>query len=276
MIPKLTQGSGFRGVLDYCFAPNDWKGSERGDAPVLVGGNMAGTTPRQLAAEFALARQLRPDVKKPVLHVSLSLAPGETLSPEQWHQAARLVLEKVGRQIQEANAKGTGGSETAIDPDHFQWCLVRHAPGTNEAGKDHCHLIFNRISITGELAYLKWSHNRFQQACREVEQELGLVQVTTSEKSKQRQERRRSRRQKAKEAIEGGEPVPQVFQQGEDRSASRDDLAQWARLKRGEKEIPANLQSRVDIYWQQRQESAAVIAVKTRIRRSLEGDQMEM
>lgn len=68
MIAKITRGAGFRGTLAYTLAPEH--------KPEIVAGNMSGQDASSLAREFAAVRQLRPDVEKPVVHVSLSFDPG--------------------------------------------------------------------------------------------------------------------------------------------------------------------------------------------------------
>ena len=68
----MNRGAGFRGVLDYAYK----------STAVVIGGNMSGTNARDLATEFGVARQMRPDVEKPVWHCSLSLPVGEKISDE--------------------------------------------------------------------------------------------------------------------------------------------------------------------------------------------------
>jgi len=52
---KIKRGTGFRGVLNYALDNN------RGE---IIGGNMAGTTPRELAQEFGQSRSRREDIEK--------------------------------------------------------------------------------------------------------------------------------------------------------------------------------------------------------------------
>ena len=58
MIAKIVEGKGFSGAAHYVLDP--------AHRPEIVGGNMAGRTPQDLTREFAVARQQRPDVEKPV------------------------------------------------------------------------------------------------------------------------------------------------------------------------------------------------------------------
>ena len=75
MIAKAVKGKGFRGALEYDLSKEHGR---------ILDSNMAGVTPRELAAEFGEIRRLRPNLGKAVLHVSLSAALGETLSDDQW------------------------------------------------------------------------------------------------------------------------------------------------------------------------------------------------
>ena len=71
----------------------------------------------------------RPGISKPVVHVSLSLAPGEHLSDEEWRGVGQQYL------------AGMGFS------DH-QYVLTRH---TNTA-HEHVHLVTSRIGCDGSVA----------------------------------------------------------------------------------------------------------------------------
>ena len=76
---RIIHGSGFKGVLNYCFGRDGQK--EEG---VLVGGNMDSTTTENLATEFLAISNLRPDIQKPVWHNSLRLPEGETISNKKY------------------------------------------------------------------------------------------------------------------------------------------------------------------------------------------------
>jgi hypothetical protein len=55
VIGKIVQGKSFRGLLNYLHSK---------EGAQCVGGNMAGETPRELAAEFRVARILNRRLKK--------------------------------------------------------------------------------------------------------------------------------------------------------------------------------------------------------------------
>ena len=60
MIIKVSQGKGFRGVLDYLL---------RREKAEIIAGNMGGTNVRDLSTEFGVSRQMRRDIEKPVFRL---------------------------------------------------------------------------------------------------------------------------------------------------------------------------------------------------------------
>ncbi|MCK6382888.1 MAG: relaxase/mobilization nuclease domain-containing protein [Rhodocyclaceae bacterium] len=151
MKPRVNRGNGFRGLLNYCFGPGERNHPDRG---TLIGGNLSGTDPRSLAAEFAHSRRLRPDCKRPVWHCSLSLPAGEDLSDERFEEVARAHLENMG-----------------MDPDKHQWCLVRHV----DTPHSHVHLIASRIGLDGKLWHGQHEALRAIESCQELEKRFGLT-----------------------------------------------------------------------------------------------------
>lgn len=144
MKAKLTRGAGFRGVVDYAFA--DGKGAE------IVGGNMAGQDPRSLAAEFGLVRQMRPSCERPVWHCSLSAAPGERLSAEQWEAVATHFM-----RIMEFGDR--------------PYVVVRNTDTDN----DHVHIVASRIGLDGTLWHGQFEVPRALRATQQLERDHGLT-----------------------------------------------------------------------------------------------------
>ena len=129
---KVSRGRGFRGALNYAFE-RDSKDVEPGR---LLGGNMDGNTPSELASEFAIARQVRPDIKKPVWHNSLRLPAGEKLSDEQWVKVADDYMHRMGFS------------------ELHQRAYIQH----DDANGQHIHIIASRIGLDGQL-YLGKNEN---------------------------------------------------------------------------------------------------------------------
>lgn len=145
MKASLKRGDNFGGVLSYALAK---------DGTEIVGGTMTGLDADELAAEFALSRQARPDVELPVWHCSLSCPPGEVLLSSQWNAIA----------ADFADAMGLGS---------HQYVAIRHT----DRPHDHIHLIASRIGLDGAL----WlgRHDVFEaiRATQTLEKTHGLQQT---------------------------------------------------------------------------------------------------
>jgi hypothetical protein len=88
MIGKITKGNGFTGVCSYLLDKDEAR---------LIGGNMASTTPRQLAAEFRVFSQKNIRVQLPVEHISLSPSPlDRELDDSEWEALAIDLLDGLG------------------------------------------------------------------------------------------------------------------------------------------------------------------------------------
>jgi hypothetical protein len=130
-------------VLNYTLGKQDAE---------LIGGNLAGLTPRELAAEFGAARRMNPHLGKAVHHVSLSAAPGERLTNEQWGRVADGYREKMGF-------------------GNTQFVLIRHV----DQDHDHVHLIQSRIRLDGATVSDSQDYKRQEVAMREIERQFGLA-----------------------------------------------------------------------------------------------------
>lgn len=82
MIGKIMIGKSFRGCISYCMKNKKIKQennlSQINRAEVLLFNQCFGNT-KELIQQFNETRQLNQKFSKPVLHITLSLAPGERL-----------------------------------------------------------------------------------------------------------------------------------------------------------------------------------------------------
>lgn len=148
MIAKMVKGRGFRGALEYDITKEGGR---------IISSNMAGKNPRELAAEFGEIRKLRPNLGKAVLHVSLSAAPGEKLTDEQW------------REIGQRYLRGMGFKDN-------QFIITRHTDTEHE----HIHILANRITHAGEVVSDGQDYKRQETIMREIERDYGLQRVAPS------------------------------------------------------------------------------------------------
>lgn len=154
MIGKQTKGRGFRGALNYVLSK---------EGAQIIGGNMLGENARELAAEFAETRKLRPNVKRAVYHASLSLPHGESLTDEKWRQVSTDYMNKMG----------FGNS---------QFVVVKHTDTTHP----HIHIIASRISLDGKVVSDSKDYQRSESILRGFEKEYGLTPVSPSRESMRR------------------------------------------------------------------------------------------
>lgn len=147
MKAKISKGAGFRGVVNYLLD------KERGE---IIGGNMAATTQAGLSAEFGAVRTMRPDIARPVWHVSLSLPPGDNLSVEQWREVAADFLKK-------------------MDVKDNQYCIVRH----RDKAHQHVHILMNRVTTNGGVWYADRDVYRAIEATRQLEAEKDYLRPTS-------------------------------------------------------------------------------------------------
>jgi hypothetical protein len=154
MIGKITKGNGFAGVCSYILSKDEAR---------LIGGNMASTTPRQLAAEFRVFSQKNQRVQVPVEHISLSPSPGDReLDDTEWQAITQDLLDGLGM-------------------SQHQYIVVLHND-TEFDGKPrpHAHIIANRVSIDGQCADSWLDFHRAEEVIRHLERKYELTPVASS------------------------------------------------------------------------------------------------
>lgn len=170
MIAKCIKGRGFRGAVNYDLQPHK---------SLLLETNMAGQNPREMAREFGAIRALRPGLGKAVCHVSLSLPPGETLTDDQWREAAHAWL----------HGMGFGNS---------QYVVSRHT----DAKHAHIHILANRVTFDGHVVSDAHDYKRQEPIMRSLEQRFGLQRVTPSHEVS----RSALRKGEVEQAVRTGDP----------------------------------------------------------------------
>lgn len=151
MIAKMIKGTGFRGTLEYDL---------RHEKGYILATNMAGNTPRTLAREFGQIRVLRPKLAKVVCHVSVSIAPGEHLTDDQWRTVAQKYLEEMGFK-------------------ESQYVVTKHT----DTEHPHIHIVANRVTIRGEVVSDSHDYKRQEAIMRRLEVEYGLTRITPSKEA---------------------------------------------------------------------------------------------
>lgn len=169
MIGKIIIGKSFRGCISYCL--------DKDRAEVLQQHLCFGEK-REIIQQFNEVRQLNERVSKPVMHITLSLVPGERLSGKQQHQ------------LLEAAAIDLGY-------DNNQWIGIAH----HDTSHQHFHIVVNRIGFDGKTLSDSNNYKRIANFCRRMEKELGLQEVQSPRRFLSAAERHTPRFDQRKERL---------------------------------------------------------------------------
>ncbi|MEG4015777.1 MULTISPECIES: relaxase/mobilization nuclease domain-containing protein [unclassified Microcoleus] len=153
MIGKQIKGTGFRDCLNYVLGKKD---------AALIGGTMCGQTPEELAAEFGIARQLRPNLKVAVFHATLSVDSTEKLEDSEENDQRWLAI--------------AANYMKAMEFDNNQYAVVKH----NDTEHDHIHVVASRIYLDGGVVDDSWDYYKSQETIRQLERNYSLETVTPS------------------------------------------------------------------------------------------------
>lgn len=155
MIGKISKAAGFAGPVNYVLG-------KEGAQPLV--GNVAGQQAAEIVAEMEAVAGQNQRCAKPVLHVSLSVPPGQRLTDDQWRRAADRWMR-----------------EMKISPRDHQYAVVRHT----DAPHDHVHIVINRVNSQSlAVASDQNDRRRSMNAVRAIERDLGLAAVSASEKGR--------------------------------------------------------------------------------------------
>ncbi len=160
MIGNITRGNNFRGLLEYLLYKEK---SYCLDSNIELPREKSLLVPQerylvhQYAYQFNQVATQKPELKRPVYHVSLSLPPGEHLTDEQWKQVGDRYLQQ----------RGFG---------NCQYVLVRH----NDRGHEHCHIVTSRVDRDGQVVEIDWDYYKSQEVIRPIERDYNLTQIENS------------------------------------------------------------------------------------------------
>lgn len=166
MIGRVSIGSSFYHCISYCLEDKrelteDKKLAlsmqdhlqHKGRAEVLEYNKCFGNK-YELTQQFKDVGKLSRRVEKPMLHLTLRLAPEDTLTKEQ--------LREIGREC--ANEFGIAEN---------QYIFVLH----KDTKEQHIHIAANRVGFDGKVANDSNSYKRMAELCRRLEKKYGLQEV---------------------------------------------------------------------------------------------------
>ncbi len=181
MIGKIMIGKSFRGCINYCMENKKQQTSEdiskKNRAEVLLFNQCFGNT-KELIQQFNETSQLNHKLSKPVLHITLSLAPGE-----------RLEKNKLVDLVQDC--------AILFGFENNQFIAITH----NDTGHQHLHIVANRIGFDKKTVSDSNSYQKMSSYCRMMEIKYGLQQVLSPKKFLPQQLRKIPRTDTRKEAI---------------------------------------------------------------------------
>lgn len=143
MIAKIINADSFSASIAYI----QKDGSHEVDRHAIFG-NGPHSVGRQMDAWSRAGR-----TKHPVLHASLSAAPGESYTPAQWRTAARTWLREMG-----------------LNPESSQYLVQLH----HDQAHEHIHIIANRIMVDGKTLPTSHERRRSHTAARAAELEARM------------------------------------------------------------------------------------------------------
>jgi hypothetical protein len=127
MKASISKGAGFSGLCRYVLDIK--KGSKGEKEAEVIGGNMAGESYSDVMSQFAAVRRIRPDIKRPVWHCSLSFPPGEKLNNG--------TLANIADEFMKA-----------MDfSNECPFVVIKH----NDKAHNHIHIVASRIGLDGTV-----------------------------------------------------------------------------------------------------------------------------
>lgn len=171
MIGNITTGKSFFHCISYCLEDKQELSEEQKrnlsrndhlhhkDRAEVLYYNKCDGDKYDLSRQFNEVRKLSRRVEKPVLHISLRLAPGESLTNDQ--------LTKIGQEA----AKEFGVA------DHQYLCVLH-----KDTREQHIHIVANRVGFDGKAASDSNNYRKMAALCRRLEKEYNLQEVLSPRK----------------------------------------------------------------------------------------------
>jgi len=180
MIGKIIMANSFKACINYCLDDKLTRSQEvvfKYRAEILHFNQCFGNK-KELIEQFNEVRKLNPNLSKPVLHITLSLAPSEKLSKGTWSE----IVEDCAKYFRfEKN----------------QFIAVSHI----DTGHQHLHIVANRIGFDGKTVTDSNSYKKMAAYCRQMEQKFELQQVLSPKRFLREDMRQLPRFDSRKEAM---------------------------------------------------------------------------
>lgn len=180
MIGKIILGKSFRGCISYVLE-NKREALLKSDPTnraELISFNQCFGDKKELIRQFNDLRFLNPGLAKPVMHVILSLAQGETPGKTTLMAMAEDCAKELGF-------------------DKHQYLSVTH----NDTGHLHLHIVVNRVGFDGKTLSDSNNFKKIANCCRKMELKYNLKQVESPKCFLPKERRNMPRLDSRKEAM---------------------------------------------------------------------------
>jgi hypothetical protein len=166
MIGKVTKGASFFHCISYCLEDKielteamkqqltRTDNLQHNDRAEVLEYNKCFGDKFELAEQFRDVQKLSKWVEKPVLHLSFRLAPGDSLTRNQFIEIGREAAKEFGV------------------VDHQYICILHR-----DTNQEHIHIVANRVGFDGKVAKDGNSYKRMATLCRRLERQYNLQQV---------------------------------------------------------------------------------------------------
>jgi hypothetical protein len=148
------------------------------DRAELIMFNQCFGNQKELIEQFNAVRQLNPNVSKPVLHITLSLALEDQLSKDKLMEMCEHCAREMGF-------------------EKNQYIAAKHI----DTGHLHLHIVANRIGFDGRTVSDSNNYKKIATYCRKMELKYNLKQVLSPRKYLSKEQRLIPRNDKRKEQI---------------------------------------------------------------------------
>ena len=181
MIGKITIGKSFKGCILYCLNDKiqDQKQEQvmKDRAEILLFNQCYGNQ-KELIQQFNEVRQLNSKLAKPVLHITLSLVPGEELPKEKLMEMCQDCAKDMGF-------------------ENNQYVAIHH----KDTSHQHLHIVANRIGFDKRTVSDSNNFQKIAAYCRKMELKFNLTQVLSPRKFLPKEQRQIPRQDARKEQL---------------------------------------------------------------------------
>jgi len=190
MIGDISLGASFFHCISYCLEDKATlteeqkikkslqDGLQHKDRAEVLAYNKCFGNKYELAEQFNEVARLSKRVEKPVLHLSLSLPPGEQLNRNQLIEAGQELAKEFG-------------------VEDNQYLIIQH----KDTDRQHIHLVANRVGYQGKAASTSNNYLKMDRLCRRLEKKYKLQEVLSARRFLSKEQRLIPRQDRRKEKM---------------------------------------------------------------------------